>query len=312
MREKTVMAFGEVLWDIMPEKTMLGGAPFNFVYRIKTLGDTGFMVSRVGTDDLGREALKKITDLGLKTDLIQKDAGHPTGTVKVFFDEQKNPDYYIVPDVAYDFIELTDKLKEAAETIDCLCFGTLAQRRSKSHETLKYLLEHTPNAVKFLDINLRKDCYTAESVKFSIEHTDILKLNDNEVQEVAEMTGTNGPGIPDICRSIIHRFHLDYCLVTFGKDGAIAASKQDIIYDPGYRIDLEDSIGAGDAFSAGFVHKIVNRAGMAEACRFGNKLGALVATKAGATAAVAENEITEMPDTTERNVIGEYKQYMKA
>ncbi|MBN1998972.1 hypothetical protein JW935_15545 [candidate division KSB1 bacterium] len=310
MTKKTVMAFGEVLWDMLPGKTILGGAPFNFIYRIKTLGDTGLMVSRLGTDDLGGRAFEKIADLGLNTMLIQQDTEHPTGTVKVFFDEQKNPDYYIIPGVAYDYIELTENLIKAAKNIDCLCFGTLAQRNSGAQNTLKYLLENTPRAVKFLDINLRKECYTPDSVEFSLQHADILKLNDDEVTGVAETTGIKYKDIPDFCSKVIDRFNLDYCLVTFAKDGAFAASKDQAVYDPGYRIRLEDSLGSGDAFSAAFVHKILRGADVAEACRFGNILGALVATKAGATGLVKQQEIEELHGKTERNVLHEYKQYI--
>ena len=139
--KKTVMAFGEVLWDILPSCVVLGGAPFNFAYRVHSLGDTGLMVSRLGWDELGRKAFDKILSLGLDAGLIQWDDDAPTGTVQVSFDAQNHPDYVIVPNVAYDRIEFTETLAKTAERVDCLCFGTLAQRAGTSRATLGELLE---------------------------------------------------------------------------------------------------------------------------------------------------------------------------
>jgi len=156
-RQKTVFAFGEVLWDILPDRTVLGGAPFNFAYRINSLGDTGLMISRLGSDELGKKAFEKVKTLGLKTNFLQFDEKLPTGSVQVAFDEENNPDYYIVPDVAYDQIEFTAELADAVTEADCLCFGTLAQRAEKSRKTIEQLLEKSAKSMKFLDINLRKN-----------------------------------------------------------------------------------------------------------------------------------------------------------
>ena len=138
--KKTIVAFGEVLWDILPACTVLGGAPFNFAYRVHALGEAGLMASRLGRDDLGQRAFNQIVSLGLSTRLVQWDEGAPTGTVQVSFDAQNNPDYVIVPGVAYDRIVLTEFLADAMDRADCLCFGTLAQRATTSAETLAALL----------------------------------------------------------------------------------------------------------------------------------------------------------------------------
>ena len=148
---KTILAFGEVLWDILPSCTVLGGAPFNFIYRVNSLGDTALMISRLGRDELGRKAHEQIIQSGLDTRFIQWDDELPTGTVQVSFDEQNNPDYFIVPNVAYDRIETTGELIDTASTADCLCFGTLSQRAAQSRKTIERLLEEAATGLKLLD-----------------------------------------------------------------------------------------------------------------------------------------------------------------
>ena len=130
--KKRVFAFGEVLWDILPTATILGGAPFNFVYRVASLGDEALMISRLGRDELGRKAHDMIIKLGMGATYIQFDEELPTGTVEVSFDADNNPDYIIIPEVAYDRVEFTGDLAEALRKANCICFGTLAQRAPAS------------------------------------------------------------------------------------------------------------------------------------------------------------------------------------
>jgi len=242
------------------------------------------MVSRLGSDDLGRRAYERIVELGLDTTHIQWDHEFPTGTVQVSFDEHNNPDYVIIPNVAYDHVEIDKAIAETAAKADCLCFGTLAQRCAISRRTLTELIEHAANSLKLLDINLRKDCYTVESVRFSLEHADILKLNEDEAHRLEKMLDVTCTSLDDFCRRILDRWSLKNCVVTLAEKGAFAVSVQgDSVYVPGYKVDLVDSLGSGDAFSAGFVHKILRGKSSVEACDFGNVLGALVATQEGAT-----------------------------
>ncbi len=292
--KKTIFAFGELLWDILPSCTILGGAPFNFVYRVNSLGDTGLMISRLGRDELGRKAFDQVVQLGLDTAYIQWDEDLPTGTVQVSFDENNNPDFVIVPHVAYDKIELTLTLVEAVSTADCLCFGTLSQRAETSHKTIEQLLERADQSLKFLDINLRKDCYNPEKVGFSLKKADILKLNEDEVHQLGLMLSISSQNIPEFCEQILNKWSLKHCVVTLGEKGAFAMSaSNEKVYVPGYKVELADSIGSGDAFSAGFVYKLLRGTPIEQAARFGNVLGALVATKKGATSPVTLDEINE-------------------
>lgn len=300
--KKTILSFGEILWDLLPDHTALGGAPFNFVYRVNSLGDTGLMVSRLGKDDLGRQALDKVSSLGMDTGFLQIDEQLPTGTVKVSFDENNNPDYLIVPDVAYDEIELTEPLVEAAKNADCLCFGTLVQRSPKTRKTLEQLIAAGEKSIKLLDINLRKKCYTPQTVSSSLEKADILKLNADEILEVAQMVGINNGSVPQLCLDIIKKYHLHYCVVTLDHKGAFAVSNQgQKVYVPGYKVDLVDSLGAGDAFTAGFIHSLVRSRTLTQACELGNILGAIVCTQKSGTAPVSWQDIEEFRnENTER------------
>ena len=291
---KTIVAFGEVLWDLLPSCTVLGGAPFNFTYRAGSLGDMGLMVSRLGSDDLGKRACEKIVELGLDTTHIQWDHKFPTGTVQVSFDEHNNPDYVIIPNVAYDRIEINQALVQTVAKADCLCFGTLAQRSATSRRTLRELIKQAGNTLKLLDINLRKDCYTPESVRFSLQNADILKLNEDEAHTLEKMLDITCSDLCDFCYNMLNRWSLEFCVVTLAAKGALAVSARgDSVYVPGYKVDLVVSLGSGDAFSAGFVHRILRGDPVVQACEFGNVLGALVATQAGATAPLTDESIEQ-------------------
>lgn len=296
--KKRILAFGEILWDILPDKTILGGAPFNFAYRVNSLGDEGLFVSSLGLDELGESAHEHVRRLGMDTSLLQRSPEFPTGTVNVSFDQNHMPDYVINPGVAYDHIKLSPDLLTAAAGIDCLCFGTLIQRAEESRKTLYALIEEVPGAVRFIDINLRKDCYSRETIIYSLEKANILKLNDDEVFKLREILGIPGGTFPGFCEHIIDEFSLDTVLVTFGDSGAFARSAGgEEVYVPGYRIDLADSLGAGDAFSAAFVHSLLKGCSLQEACDLGNALGALVSTTHGATAVISKREVSRFMES---------------
>ena len=292
--QKTVLSFGETLWDILLDVTTLGGAPFNFAYRVNCLGEKGLMVSRLGRDELGRQAIEKVRELAVDTAYIQWDDEHPTGTVKVSFDAEHHPDYVIIPEVAYDYVETTDVLLAIAAEADCLCFGTLTQRSPTTRETLYQMIGAAGKAVKLLDINLRKKCYTPATVKESLRRADVLKLNDDEALQLAEMLNLAERAIDRIGEQLIERYQLSCCIVTLAERGALVTSKAgEKVYSPGYRVELVDSLGCGDAFSAGFIQRYLRGASSGECCRWGNTLGALVATQQGATEKVTDNDLSQ-------------------
>ena len=199
------------------------------------------------------------------------------------FDDQGQPDYEIIADVAYDYMESTADALAAAREARCICFGTLAQRQRVSRTTCQRLVAEAESAVKLLDINLRRDCYDRQSVTASMDAADVLKLNDQEVADLASLLDLRGDSLLGRVRELIDRHRLLTCVVTCGANGAVAVTAQDAVYEPGFVVDLVDPIGSGDAFTAGFVHKYLDGASPAEWCRYGNAVGALVAGQSGAT-----------------------------
>jgi fructokinase len=290
--EKAVFSFGETLWDLLPSGPALGGAPFNFAFRVNSLGDTGIIVTRLGRDDYGREARERITALGMETSCLQKDDHHATGTVQVTLDEKRNPNFFIVPDVAYDFIEVTYELLELAAAADCFYFGTVAQRAPTARQTLHRLLDASAESVKFLDINLRRDCFFKETITESLKRANILKMNLQEAHYLAELFEVSISSLPDFCAEMMEEWSLSCCLVTLGEHGAFAASVDGKkVYVPGYQVNVLDTCGSGDAFAAGFIHERLRGKSLAECCQLGNALGTMVAMQSGATAPVSMEEV---------------------
>ena len=302
---KKIAAFGELLWDLLPSGKVLGGAPANFIYRINSFGDEGTLLSKVGNDKAGRDAREAIKKLGLSDENIQTDYEFSTGSVKVKIDAHGNPDFNIITDVAYDHIEINAEMIDAFTEADCVCFGTLVQRYGISKNTLRELIHEAPDVVKFLDINLRKKCYTVASVEESLRMTNILKANDEELLITKELLGLKGENLKDLAREVLKTFNIKIILCTLGSNGAFCLTQDDVFhYDPGYQISLGDTVGAGDAFSAGFVHYYMNGESIEESLRFGNAAGAMVSTTTGATSPVSKEQILDfMTITNNRNVV---------
>jgi fructokinase len=292
---KPILAFGEILWDLMPDGPRLGGAPFNFTFRANQLGNTCEIVSRIGTDDLGKKALAQIGSLGIPGALVQSDPERPTGTVKVTLDAKGSPDYVIVPDVAYDYIENSEALEQAAARAGCFCFGVLAQRWNVSRRTLYALLEKARRAVKLLDVNLRKDCFSEETVRASLEKADVLKLNRDELFDLAAMFGLPADGVAGTARALLRKFSLVVCVVTLDRTGAYAVSEEgEKAFSPGYEVEVVDSLGAGDAFTAGFIDAYLAGKPLKDACDAGNRLGAAVCARRGGTAPVSREDLEKL------------------
>ena len=289
-----IAAFGELLWDLLPNGKVLGGAPANFIYRINSFGDEGTLLSKVGNDKAGREAREALKRLGVSDENIQTDYEFPTGSVRIKIDEKGNPDFNIITDVAYDHIEINAEMMDAFSQADCVCFGTLVQRYGISKNTLRELIHESSDVVKFLDINLRRNCYTATTIEDSLKMTNILKTNDDELLITKELLGLKQESLKDLARETIEKYNLDILLCTLGSNGAFCLTNEDIFhYDPGYQISLGDTVGSGDAFSAGFVHYYMNGFPIEEALQFGNAAGAMVATTTGATAPISKEEILD-------------------
>ncbi len=301
--KKTILAFGELLWDILPSGKVLGGAPANFVFRVNSFGDDGQIVTRIGKDNLGREAREQVKKLGLTDQYIQTDEELPTGTVPVTLNEQGVPDFTILKNVAFDRIELTNEMLSLARHAYCIYFGSLIQREKKSRDTLQAVLNEAPSAIKFFDINLRKDCYTTEIITHSLKLANILKINDDELLTLKAMFLLEGNSLKDVVAQLIEKFDLNLALVTLGEKGAFALTRKGKYhYDPGYKIDLADTVGSGDAFSAGFMHYYLDQRPLKESLKFGNAAGAIVATTKGGTQPISKEDIIQFMEASHKRV----------
>lgn len=292
--DKTVLALGELLWDVLPSERLLGGAPANFCHRLRQLGVNAHMVSRVGGDALGKDLLSGLQALDFDLSLVQEDPVHPTGTVDVSLSRDGNPSFVINNDVAYDYIEATTALLTAACNASLICFGTLVQRSEKTRQTIYRVLEAAPSATKFLDINLRKDCYSAETVMESLRRTDILKLNTSEVAAISELLQLGTTTQKEMAQTVMRTYGVKTVLITLGEAGVYAIDAHDgECTVPGVSINVVDTIGSGDSFAAGFVFSYLQGEPLDECCHFGNLIGALNATKRGGMPNISSDELAK-------------------
>lgn len=290
--KKTILAYGELLWDLLPSGKVLGGATTNFIFRIHVFGDNGFLISKLGNDRNGEEAREALTTLGLAVHHVQTDPKLPTGTVPVTLDAQGTPAFVITPDVAYDHIALTGDMLHLGALADCVYFGTLSQRAEQSRNTLYQLLKASPQAVKFLDLNLRKDCYTKETIMESLNAADILKINNEELSVLQSLPGLAEKSPRELTADLLEKYHLRLVLVTLAGKGAFVVTESgQYVYDPGYLVSVQDTVGSGDAFSAGFLHHYLAGSSPEEALKFGNAAGAMVAGTRGGTHLIKKDEI---------------------
>lgn len=276
-----VLSFGEILFDIIEGEHYLGGAPLNFAAHLAQQGVESYIFSRVGKDELGEEALGKISKIGVKTDLIQQDAHHPTGTVPVEF-KNGQPDYTILENVAYDQIDFADSKQALAQTeFDVLYFGTLAQRDSQSAGSLDQLINQKTFDHIFYDVNLRKDCFTAEIIDHSLMRCTILKLNDEEVEVLAVMLYGKALSLEGFVQQVAKDYDIKIVIVTAGAKGCFLYEDRQMNFVKGYPASVVDTVGAGDSFSAAFVHQYFKKKDALAAADIGNRLGAFVASSRG-------------------------------
>jgi fructokinase len=281
--KKKVVGLGEVLWDILPERTCLGGAPANFAYITTLMEDQGVVASRVGSDARGVEALRKMKALGLDVDQVQSDDEHATGTVKVDVDSKGQPKFEIARAAAWDFMQWTPEWQSLAETADAVCFGSLAQRSEFSRSTIRrFLGAAAPRTLRVFDVNLRQPYYTAEILGDSMRLADIVKLNDEELPRIMRMAGFAHKNELSSATRLIGAFELKMVCITRGGRGSLLVRDGDSSEHPGFRVTVADTVGSGDAFTAGLVHEYLRGSTMPRMNEVANRVGAWVASEVGA------------------------------
>ena len=275
-----VLAFGEILFDVIEGEPFLGGAPLNFAVHLARFGVDSYILSKVGKDELGDQAVRQTEKLGVKTAFIQKDAERPTGTVEVELN-QGQPDYTILENVAYDFIKPIDKEEVGQLDFDILYYGTLAQRNDESRSTLAKLIAEKKFEHVFYDVNLRKGFYSKEILHGSLRRCTILKLNDEEVIVLGEMFFQQMLSMENFAFRVAEAFGIKIILITAGADGCLVYNDGELSYVKGYPAKVVDTVGAGDSFSAAFLYRFFVNGDPVRAADIANQLGAFVASSRG-------------------------------
>jgi fructokinase len=278
-----IVSVGEVLWDLLPDGPQLGGAPANFAGHARALGAEVTLVSRVGRDPLGADALRLLAERGLDLSAMTLDPCRPTGTVAVALSPEGQPQFSIQEAVAWDELTVdTGHLSRIAQA-DALCFGTLAQRCPASREVVRRCVEAvSPDALRICDINLRAPFYTADAIEESLRMANVLKLNETELLELAEQFRLTGSAEEQLA-ALADRFGLHTVVLTLGAQGSRVFREGHWTFEPGRRVEVRDAVGAGDAFTAAFVLGILRGWPVQEIQRRATDIAAFVCTQSGAT-----------------------------
>lgn len=284
MKTIKCVGLGEILWDMLPDGKQLGGAPTNFAYHVKALSDgdvEAFTMSSIGDDALGEEIRAKLPALGISQDHLTTNPDRITGTVDVTLSGNGIPTYDIKEGVAWDYISITNPA--FAQEVDVVCFGSLAQRHDASRIAIQGFLSQTrPDCMRIFDINLRQHYYTREIIDQSLHLATVLKINDEELPIVAALFGFEGD-VDTQLRAILTRYALDYAILTEGAGGSILVTKDAIYKHAGYPATVQDTVGAGDSFTATIALGLLHDMHPEEINDIANQVASFVCASAGAT-----------------------------
>lgn len=294
-----IVGLGEILFDCLPEGKKLGGAPANFAYHVSQLGLNGIAVSAIGDDEDGKLVYEKLSTRNLKTHLETVD--FPTGTVQVTLSGNGIPQYDICLGVAYDNIPWTPGIEEIAKNTRAVCFGSLAQRTAVSRQTIQRFLDTMPalGTLKVFDINLRQEWYSKEIIEESLKRCNVLKINDEEIVKVAKMFGlspirdintakTDAEALlqpidfEDQVRQLLRKYELQMVVLTCGAHGSYVVTEMGINFEPTPKVQVADTVGAGDSFTGSFCAAILAGKSIPEAHKIGVDVAAYVCTQVGA------------------------------
>ncbi len=252
-KKPIVIGLGELLWDLFPGGKQLGGAPANFVYHISHMDIDGYLISAVGNDNNGREIIEALKKREIETRYVQILDGYPTGTVSVALDREGSPSYTIHEGVAWDHIGVNDDILKLVKTADAICFGTLAQRCSRSGNSIERLLSVSADrCLKVYDINLRQQYYSKDTIETSLTYADVLKMNEDELKVLGEMEQISGDDT-DIMKTLMSKYKLTLIALTRGAQSSTLLGHDQFSTIPSPKIQVADTVGAGDSFTAALV-----------------------------------------------------------
>jgi len=293
-----ILCVGEILWDVIGRSEHLGGAPLNFAAQAQRLGHEVYPLSAVGDDERGHRALESITARGISIDFVRVVPEMPTGTAEVELDLDGKPNFRIVRPAAYDFLDLTvlDVQRIATLKPDWIYFGTLFHISGHALASTLRLIDALPDARRFYDINLREGQWNLHTVEQLAAHATVVKLSDSEAGCLdAELGADDDAGsIQSFCRRWQERFHCTVVCITCGERGCAMLTNERFVEVPGFRVDVVDTVGAGDAFAAGLLHGLSQGWDVVRIGRFANACGAAVASKPGAIPEWSVEEVQAM------------------
>ena len=285
--KRYIVGLGEALWDVLPDGKKLGGAPANFAYHAAQFGLDTIAISALGEDKLAEETIEALKEHHLN--YLMPRVPYPTGTVQVTLTGEGIPTYDIKENVAWDNIPFNDEMMEIAKNARAVCFGSLAQRNVVSRENIHKFLDATPDdCVKIFDINLRQQFYTKEVIKESLKRCNILKINDEELVLIGRMFGYPGLDIENKCWLILGKYNLDMLVLTCGTSGSYVFTPGQMSFQETPKVEVADTVGAGDSFTGSFCASILNGKPVPEAHKTAVQVSAFVCTQNGAMPVVPD------------------------
>ena len=290
VEKKYIVGIGEILWDMLPEGKKMGGAPANFAYHASQLGLESWAVSAVGCDSLGDEIISQLEERNMNVYCIR--AYRPTGTVQVELDDEGIPQYEIKEDVAWDMIPFTSELHDMALQTRAVCFGTLAQRSAMSRSSINRFLDSMPDdkgIYKIFDVNLRQHFYTKDILTDSMRKCNVLKINDEELCILTEMLEYPSDDIQGTGDRLMKEYGIDIVILTCGTEGSYIFSHGNTSYVYTPEVEVADTVGAGDSFTAAFIASLLKGEDIRTAHRFAVDVAAYVCTQKGAMPALPYN-----------------------
>ncbi|MDR3651765.1 MAG: carbohydrate kinase [Paludibacter sp.] len=291
--QNVIVGIGEILWDVFPKGKVLGGAPANFAYHVSQFGFEGYAVSAIGNDDLGHEIIENLSKKDLKYQI--ETTPFETGTVQVTLDEKGIPQYEICENVAWDNIPFTPEMEALARKTQTVCFGSLAQRSSVSRSAINRFLDCVPEtALKIFDINLRQHFYTLELIEHALDRCNILKINDDEILIVGKLFGWESKSELEICNQLLHNCDLEIVVLTKGTQGSYVVTRNETSFKPTPLVEVADTVGAGDSFTAAFVSALLRSQGIGDAHQLAVDVSAFVCTQHGAMPLLPEKLLSRV------------------
>jgi fructokinase len=290
-----MVGLGEVLWDLLPSGKVLGGAPANFAYMTKVLGDEGIVASRIGNDELGREVCRVMQSLGLNTSYLQRDNEHETGTAAVSIDPAGQPNFTIKELAAWDFLQWTAEWEDLSSRADVICFGSLAQRSAGSAVAVESFLQNArPKSLRIFDVNLRQSFYDQHVLSKSLRRAHIVKLNDQELAQVSGLLNLGVGTEETLAKRLLNEYGLLLVCITRGALGSILVSESQTVRHDGFRVKISDAIGAGDAFTACLAHYYLREYSLEDLSELANRFASWVATQRGATPPISASQLQDI------------------